>query len=75
MPLDPASLEAALLARAADPRAMRAGLVVHAGRPAIVFHAVGDHPRVEIPIRGRGVARRRAPPKLARRRAEAGPAA
>lgn len=42
--------EKQLLARLSDPRACRAGLTNTAAGISIVFNAVGDHPRLAIPI-------------------------
>lgn len=46
------TLEAALLARRDDPRALRGAITFLGGKPSIVFGVVGDHRRFSIAIEG-----------------------
>ena len=46
------TLEAALLARRDDPRALRGAITVVHGKPRIVFGVVGDHRRFSLDVVG-----------------------
>jgi hypothetical protein len=46
------TLEAALLARRDDPRALRGAITIVKGKPRIVFGVVGDHPRFSLDVNG-----------------------
>lgn len=46
------TLQAALLARSNDPRALRGAITIVSGMPRIVFGVVGDHRRFSVDIDG-----------------------
>lgn len=46
------TLEAALLARRDDPRALRGAITIVKGKPRIVFGVVGDHGRFSVDVKG-----------------------
>ena len=46
------TLEAALLARRADPRALRGALTFVKGKPRLTFGVVGEHKRLSIEVHG-----------------------
>ncbi len=46
------TLEAALLARRSDPRALRGAITIVKGKPRIVFGVVGEHGRFSVDVKG-----------------------
>lgn len=50
------TLEAALLARREDPRALRGAISIVKGKPRIVFGVVGDHRRFSVDVDGDDIA-------------------